>query len=143
MDAAPKRDRIRPIAPFAIAMVGSCLAVLGVCAALAPAALKGIILAGGLASFLAGCAALAGVAVGIKHGTNGLLAGFTVGFFARAIAVAIGLIVSGAQGRSALIYVASFFGFYAVTQAIEIAYVWSSSRGQGALAKGLMERSTS
>jgi hypothetical protein len=44
------------------------------------------------------------------------------------VAVAAGLILSGARGDAALAYASSFFVLYALTQAVEIAYVWGSSR---------------
>jgi hypothetical protein len=80
------------------------------------------------AAGLGGAVSLAAIAVGVKKGTNGLLAGFAAGFMARMILVAVGLIASGAQGRAALLYAATFFALYAATQAVEIAYVWACSR---------------
>ena len=68
------------------------------------------------------------LALGAPHGTNGILAGFVAGFFARMLAVAAGFILSGARGDAALGYASSFFLLYALTQAVEIAYVWGSSR---------------
>ncbi len=71
---------------------------------------------------------LPALALGAPHGTNGILAGFLAGFFARMIAVAAGLVISGARGDAALAYALSFFCLYALTQAVEVAYVWGSSR---------------
>ena len=72
--------------------------------------------------------ALPALALGSPRGTNGLLAGFVAGFFARLIAVAAGLIASGARGAEALTYAVAFFGVYTVTQAVEVAYVFSSPK---------------
>ena len=44
------------------------------------------------------------------------------------LAVAAGFILSGARGDAALGYASSFFLLYVLTQAVEIAYVWGSSR---------------
>jgi hypothetical protein len=80
------------------------------------------------AAAVAACFALPALALGSRRGTNGLLAGFVAGFFARLIAVAAGLIASGSRGATALTYAVAFFGVYAVTQAVEVAYVFGSSR---------------
>src|SRR5712691_2003111 len=107
--------------------------------ALASAALCGLGLAGasqtgepraalfGAATASALCA-LPALALGAPHGTSGILAGFVAGFFARMVAVAAGLILSGARGGAAFAYASSFFALYALTQAVEVAYVWGSSR---------------
>ena len=76
--------------------------------------------------------ALPALAVGMPHGTNGILGGFVAGFFARMVAVAAGLVLAGARGPAALAYASSFFLLYAVTQAVEVAYVWGSSRARRA-----------
>ena len=118
----------RSIAPFAAAAALVWLVGGGLCAILAPVDVRSAVVAGAIAAGIGAAAALTGLAYGIRHGTSGLLAGFAAGFFARMITVAVGLVASGAQGRSALAYAASFFAFYAATQAIEIAYVWASSQ---------------
>ena len=60
-----------------------------------------------------------------------MLAGFTVGFLARGVLVAVGLIASGARGAAALPYAFAFFVLYAVTQGVEIAYVVKQARPPG------------
>jgi hypothetical protein len=86
---------------------------------------------GGLVAAAAGAAcAFPALRAGLAHGTNGLLAGFTVGFLARMVCVAIGLIASGARGQTALTWALSFFALYAATQAVEIGYVFSSTRAE-------------
>jgi hypothetical protein len=82
------------------------------------------------AAALAACCALPALAIGAPHGTNGVLAGFVAGFFARMIAVAAGLILSGARGGAALTYAVAFFALYALTQAVEVAYVFGSTRAR-------------
>jgi len=84
------------------------------------------------AAALSAMAALPALALGVPRGTNGVLAGFLAGFFARMIAVAVGLVLSGARGGAALTYALSFFGLYALTQAVEVAYVFGSSRARRA-----------
>lgn len=129
-DAEPRVHR--SIAPYAAAAGLVALAAFLFCTSLAVAEVRRAALFGVVASSIASAAALAALGVGIKKGTNGLLAGIGLGFLARLIAVAVGLIASGAQGRTALLYAASFFAIYASTQAVEIAYVWASSRGRAA-----------
>jgi hypothetical protein len=121
------------VLPFAAATGVLWLVGAGLSALLLPEGTRGPVLAGALAALVSGAVALGALAVGVKHGTNGLLAGFGVGFFARLIAVAVGLLASGAQGRSGILSIASFFGFYALTQAIEIAFVWAQSRARRAV----------
>jgi hypothetical protein len=84
------------------------------------------------AAGLSALCALPALALGAPRGTNGVLAGFLAGFFARMIAVAVGLVLSGARGGAALTYALSFFGLYALTQAVEVAYVFGSSRARRA-----------
>ena len=67
---------------------------------------------------------------GTPRGTNALLGGFVAGFFARMILVAVGLLASHAQGQAALQYAFSFFAVYGLTQLVEVAYVWNTSRGR-------------
>ena len=85
-------------------------------------------MAGALAAAASAAFALPALALGAPHGTNGILAGFVVGFLVRMVAVAAGLVLSGARGEAALSYATSFFLLYALTQAVEVAYVWDSSR---------------
>jgi len=121
----------RSIAPFAAAAGVVALGAFFYCTSLAEADVRRVTLFGVVASSLAAAVALAALALGVKKGTtNGLLAGVSVGFLARMIAVAVGLIGSGARGNHALLYVAAFFAIYAASQAAEIAYVWASSRAR-------------
>lgn len=110
-------------APYALASCAACALGTGV------AALSGRpALIGALAASLAAACAFVALTAGVRAGTNGLLAAFTAGFFARTILVAAGLFVSGARGDSALSYVFSFFAVYAATQVVEILFVRASSR---------------
>jgi hypothetical protein len=109
--------------PYALASAAMCSVGLAVSASQSNAALLGA--AAAAASALC---ALPALALGAPHGTNGILAGFVAGFLARILAVAAGFILSGARGDAALAYASSFFLLYALTQAVEIAYVWGSSR---------------
>lgn len=79
------------------------------------------------AAALGALCALGALPTGVRSGTNGLLAAFTVGFLARALLVAAGLFASGARGDAALSYAFTFFALYAATQAIEILYVRAST----------------
>lgn len=86
---------------------------------------------GGLLAAAVGAAcALPALRAGLAHGTNGLLAGFSAGFFARMLCVAVGLVASGARGPEALAWALAFFVLYAATQAVEIGYVFSSTRAE-------------
>ena len=105
----------------------ACAAVLAIASRISPAALFG---AGSAA--VAAAAALPLVAWGAPRGTNALLGGFVGGFFARMILVAAGLLLSGARGDPAIQYAFAFFAVYAATQAVEVAYVFSSSRARRA-----------
>lgn len=128
MTQPTERTRVA-LAPYALASAALCAAGLGAASLTEHprAAVCGV--AAAAASALC---ALPALALGTPHGTNGILAGFVAGFFARMIAVAAGLVLSGARGPAALAYASSFFLLYAVTQAVEVAYVWGSSRARRA-----------
>jgi hypothetical protein len=115
--------------PFACASAG--LVALGLAASflLAPA-LRGPARSGLVAAAVGASVALPSLRAGMSRGTAGLLAGFSTGFLARMICVAAGLIASGARGRAALCWALSFFALYAATQAVEIAYVFASTRAE-------------
>lgn len=83
------------------------------------------------AAALGALCALSALGASARKGLNGVLAGFSLGFLARAIFVAVGLIASGARGQDALSYVFSFFGVYAATQLVEVLFVRATSRVQG------------
>jgi hypothetical protein len=123
------RERIRAVLPYALASAALCC--LGIGAASLTDHQRAALFGAGAAAASAACA-LPALAVGMPHGTNGILAGFVAGFFARMIAVAVGLVLAGARGAAALAYAWSFFLLYAVTQAVEVAYVWGSSRARRA-----------
>ena len=127
MTQAAASTRIRPaLLPHLLASALLCAIALVASAQVAEhAALHGV-----LAAAVAAIFALPALAVGTPHGINGLLAAFLVGFFARMIAVAVGLVLTGAHGDGALVYATWFFAVYVATQAVEVAYVWSSSRSQ-------------
>jgi hypothetical protein len=108
--------------PFAAASAVACAVALAVAARISDGALYGA----GFAS-LAAAVALPLVAWGAGRGTNGVLAGFVGGFFARMILVAVGLLSAHARGDAALQYAFAFFAVYGLTQAVEVAYVFSSS----------------
>lgn len=120
--SAPARPALRPYALASAALCGLGLAVAS--QAKEPRAA----LFGAAAATASALCALPALAAGVPRGTNGVLAGFGAGFFARMVAVAAGLILSGARGEAALAYAWSFFLLYALTQAVEVAYVWGSSR---------------
>ncbi|HWE24761.1 MAG TPA: hypothetical protein VG496_12565 [Myxococcales bacterium] len=123
---AAASQRLRPsLVPYLAVSAAVCAfaAALASHATDARAALYGV-----GAAAVAACLALPALALGSPRGTNGLLAGFVAGFLVRLIAVAAGLIASEAQGAAALTYAMAFFGVYAVTQAVEVAYVFGSSR---------------
>ena len=124
--AAASASSTRPnLTPYALASAALC--GLGLLAA-SHACEQRAALFGAGASAVAAAVALPALAYGIPRGTNGVLAGFVAGFFARMIAVAAGLILSGARGEAAIAYAAAFFLLYAFTQAVEVACVWGSSR---------------
>ena len=93
-----------------------------------PSEARGPALFGAIASALGGFCGLAALAAFIDNGTNGVLAGFSIGFLCRGVLVAAGLLLSGARGNLALVYVAAFFTLYAATQLVEILFVHSSTR---------------
>jgi hypothetical protein len=113
------------LVPYALASASLCaLALLGAGqASQMRAALFGAGAATASAAF-----ALPALALCAPKGTSGILAGFVAGFFVRMVAVAAGLILSKAQGDGAVAYTAAFFFLYALTQAVEVAYVRASSR---------------
>jgi hypothetical protein len=106
-------------------------AAAGAAALLADQVLRPVLLWGVGSALLAGLLSLPAVHLGLGKGTNGLLAGFTVGFFARGLLVALGLVLSGARGTAALPFVAAFFVLYAATQGAEIVYVIQHARAAG------------
>jgi len=126
---AAASTRIRPaLLPYLLASLLLCVLALSAAACASDrAAVHGV-----CAAAVAALCALPALALGVPHGTNGILTGFLVGFFARMIAVAAGLVLSGVRGGAALTYALSFFGLYAVTQTVEVAYVWASSRARRA-----------
>jgi hypothetical protein len=113
--------------PFAVASALTCALALGISLGISQPAVYG---AGSAA--LAAAVALPLVAWGALRGTNGVLGGFVGGFFARMILVAAGLLAARARGDAALQYALAFFAVYAVTQFVEVAYVWSSSQARRA-----------
>ena len=120
------KSRARPL-PYAGASAAVC--AVGIAVALfLPEQARGPALFGAAAAAVGGLCGLAALVAFIHNGTNGVLAGFTVGFFCRAIMVAAGLLLSGARGNLALVYVAAFFTLYAATQLVEILFVYSSTR---------------
>jgi hypothetical protein len=110
---------------YAAASALACAAGLAVAARVSTAALFGAVFAA-----LSAAASLPLVAWGAPRGTNALLGGFVGGFFARMIFVAAGLLLGGARGDGALQYAFAFFAVYAATQAVEVGYVFSSSRSR-------------
>ena len=118
--SAPARPALLP---YALASVAICGVALAVAASQSRAALFGA-----AAAALSALCGLPALAVGAPHGTNGILAGFVAGFFARMVAVAAGFLLASPRGDAALAYASSFFLLYALTQAVEIAFVWGSSR---------------
>jgi hypothetical protein len=96
---------------------------MAICDRVSPASFHGAAFAA-----LAAAVALPLIAWGTPRGTAALLGGFVGGFFARMILVAAGLLASHARDQAALHYTFSFFAVYAVTQAVEVAYVFGASR---------------
>ena len=135
MEQAEQQPAQRSVAPFAVAAAALWVCGAALLLAAAPAEAQRAVLFGALAAGLGGGIALAALAVAMRRGTSGLVAGFGAGFLARVALVAAGLVASGAQGRAALLYAASFFALYAMSQAVEIAFVWMSSRGRATSAK--------
>ena len=108
--------------PFAAASAGAC--ALSIAAALLfgrPAVF------GAAAASLGAVCGLAALVAFADRGTNGVLAGFTAGFLARALLVGVGLVASGARGGQAIPFVIAFFSVYAATQTIEVLFVHSRS----------------
>jgi len=122
-----KRSRTRP---FAVASALVCVVALAVALSI-PEPAKGPAVYGAGAATLGAFCAFAALALAAGKGVNGVLTGFSIGFFCRAALVAAGLLASGARGNLALVYVAGFFVVYAATQVIEVLFVGSSSRPQG------------
>jgi hypothetical protein len=110
---------------YAIPSALCCAAGLFLSARISSAALFGAAFAA-----LGSAVALPLVAWGAARAANALLGGFVAGFLARMVLVAVGLLASGARGEAALAYAFAFFAVYAATQAIEVAYVVSSSRSR-------------
>jgi len=119
---APTRPALLPYALVSAALCGLVLA------AAAHASEARSALFGAAAATAAAACALPALALGASRGTNGVLAGFVAGFFARMVAVAAGLILSGPRGNAAVAFAGYFFLLYALTQAVEVAFVWGSSR---------------
>ena len=113
--------------PFAAASAGACALAI-VVALLLPAAPRGPAVYGVLAASVGALCGLSALAASTGRGLNALLGGFSIGFLARALFVAVGLIASGARGNLALVYVGAFFSVYAATQAVEVLFVHKSSR---------------
>lgn len=120
------------VAPFAATSAAVCAAAV-VAAVLVPPPARGPAVYGAVAASFGALCALVALAAWARRGTTGVLTGFAIGFLCRAILVAAGLIVSGARGNLALVYVAAFFILYAFTQAIEVVFVSRSSRPSGVL----------
>ena len=120
--AVPTRPAL---VPYALASASLCALALF---AAGQASQTRAALFGAGAATLSAVFALPALALGTSKGTSGILAGFVAGFFVRMVAVAAGLILSRDQGDGAVAYAAAFFLLYALTQAVEVAYVWSSSR---------------
>jgi hypothetical protein len=114
--------------PFAAASAGACALGL-LLALLVPGPARIAALWGAAAAAVSGALALSALALLAGKGLNGVLAGFTAGFLARAALVAAGLFASGARGDLALVYAAAFFALYAATQIIEVLFVRKSSPG--------------
>jgi hypothetical protein len=125
----PAERRRAALLPHVLASVALCIVGLGASSVTAHARAA---LFGAAAAAASAAVALPALALGTPNGTNGILAGFVAGFFARMVAVAAGLVLSGARGPDALAYAWSFFLLYAATQAVEVAYVWGSSRARRA-----------
>jgi hypothetical protein len=111
--------------PYATSSGCACVAAIGIAFFLRqPVAVYGAV----AASFGALCG-LSALAAFSGRGLNGVLLGFTIGFLARAVLVAAGLLASGARGNAALCYVFSFFGLYLATQVVEILFVARGAQG--------------
>lgn len=113
--------------PFAVASAAACALAL-LLALRVPAPARTAALWGAAAAAVSAALALSALALLAGKGTNGILAGFSVGFLARVALVAAGLFASGARGDLALVYTAAFFSLYAATQVIEVLFVRQTSR---------------
>jgi hypothetical protein len=113
--------------PYAGASAAVCAIGIAV-SLLLPAEARSPALFGTIAAAIGGLCGLAALAGFVGNGTNGVFAGFTVGFLCRIVLVAAGLLLSGARGNLALVYVGAFFTLYAATQVVEILFVHSSTR---------------
>lgn len=119
------------VGPFAAASAALCAAGVVGCVLLPPSA-RGPAVYGVIAASFGALCGLSALVLSAHRGTNGILAGFSIGFLCRAVLVAVGLLASGARGNLALVYVAAFFILYAATQVVEVVFVSRSSRPQGA-----------
>jgi hypothetical protein len=118
-------------APWPFAAVSAALVALSFVASFLFGPAEGHAVRGGLLAAAVGAAfALPALRAGLARGTSGLFAGFSVGFLARMVCVAVGLVASGARGPAAVAWALSFFALYALTQAVEIGYVFSSTRAE-------------
>jgi hypothetical protein len=113
------------LVPYAVA--SACACVLGI--GLALLLRQPIALYAAIAASVGAACGLSGLAAFSSRGLNGVLLGFTIGFLARAVLVAAGLLASGARGNDALTYVFSFFGLYLATQIVEILFVARGAQG--------------
>ena len=111
--------------PYALASASLC--ALALLAAGQASHMRAALFGAGAAT-LSAAFALPALALGAPKGTSGVLAGFVGGFFVRMVAVAAGLILSKAQGDGAIAYAAAFFLLYALTQTVEVAYVWATRK---------------
>jgi hypothetical protein len=116
-----------PVWPFAASSAAAC--GLGIAVSLLlPDALRGPAVYGAAAASAGALCGLWALKASAGRGINGVLAAFTIGFLCRAVLVAAGLLLSGARGNLALVYVAAFFALYAATQVVEVLFVHQSSR---------------
>jgi hypothetical protein len=119
-DAAKK-----PVLPYAVA--SACACAIGIVLALVFR--KPIALYAALAASAGALCGLSGLAAFANRGLNGVMLGFTVGFLARGVLVAVGLLASGARGNDALTYVFTFFALYLATQIVEVLFVARGAQG--------------
>jgi hypothetical protein len=119
------REAQQKIGPYAAASAIACAVAIALALMFRnPAALYGV-----FAASVGALCGLAGLHAFASRGVNGALIGFSLGFLARAILVAAGLLASGATGNQSLTYVFSFFGLYAATQVIEVLFVARGLQG--------------
>jgi hypothetical protein len=114
-----------PVLPYAVASACACALGLGLSLLLQ----KPVALYASAAASVGALCGLSGLAAFAGKGLNGVLLGFMVGFLARAVLVAAGLLVSGARGHDALTYVFTFFALYLATQLVEILFVARGAQG--------------